>query len=252
MAVMNGHFFSVALHRNVPFSVAVPTTDYGNFLRKEIIDIPRNVLILFSGIGEKYDIWYEKYDIEKRAQETDTIVVLIEQYNSFAVDVGIGKNYFTYFHNELFNMVEQIFHSSLYVKRYYLAGISLGGYNVLKIGLCSKKIDGIFAFSSIINPYAHIKENSQYLLDSKEYIDSFFGASDISVLPLKKGFKTTRYYIYCGTKDEYYNENFEFYKEMLMMDYEVKFIPIENQKHNWECWNFAYENMWKEIEKENL
>ena len=249
MAIMNGHFFSVALHRNVPVIIVIPTEDYGTYLRKVKIDIPNKVLILLSGIGEKYDIWTEKDDLEKRARETRTIIVLVEQYNSFAVDVGIGRDYFTYFHSELFAMLEQVLHSSLYVKKYYITGISLGGYNALKIGLCSNKVSEVFSFSGIINPYGHIKEE-KYLLYNKGYLDSFFDTEKLSALPLQKEHRMVRYYLFCGTDAEYYEENANICRKMHRMGYEVKFIPMKGQKHNWKCWQAAYEIMWKQIERE--
>lgn len=249
MAFINCKIFSASLHRYVEICLIFPSNDYGHYINiKRPLKQIDKILFLMCGIGESADIWRFQEDLENRSATTGTVIVLLDHYNAFAVDLGVGQNYLTYFGKEIFDFFEHIFQISRYIKKYYVAGVSLGGYNAITLGLSfPEKYSGVFSFSGLIDPFRHLAAGENYILSDACYLEKFFKTSQLGgIVPNGKGTETC-FYLYCGTEDLYFKENYLLTEKLVAKGYRASFIPQQDKKHDWICWRQSFNEMWEII-----
>ena len=85
--ILNCHYYSTVLLRNVEFNVLIPTpTSHGGQLRKE----PFKVLYLLHGLHGDANSWLHRSNIERHIEESNVLVVMPD-----VQDMVYGENYFT-------------------------------------------------------------------------------------------------------------------------------------------------------------
>lgn len=153
MAIFECNLFSKSLYSSVQVNVILPTPDSGDdfFAKKTYypeIGQKYQTLYLLHGFSADYTDWQRFSRIESYAQEKHLAVVLASANNSSYCDLPHGGKYFTYFTEELPQLVRAIFPLSDKREDNFIAGLSMGGFGSLKIGLlCPEKYAAVASLS---------------------------------------------------------------------------------------------------------
>lgn len=127
-------------------------------------NIPQNgypVLYLLHGMSDDRTTWLRNTRIEKYAEERGLAVVMPEAQCSFYIDMAYGLDYYSYIAEELPEFICKTFPVSGKREDNFIAGLSMGGFGALKIGLRRyQHFAGIAALSAAITPEEIAKEDT--------------------------------------------------------------------------------------------
>lgn len=240
MAIFECNLFSKTLYSSVQVNVVLPTPDSGDdfFAKKTYYPEPGQkyqTLYLLHGFSADFSDWQRFSRIETYAQEKHLAVVMASANNSSYCDLPNGGKYFQFFTEELPALVRAIFPLSDKREDNFIAGLSMGGFGSMKIGLL--KPENYAAVASLSGglgdrrPDAP-KEKNRPPLPSEKYRINQFGENmefydenkeDLRVIlnnAIKAGKVLPKLYVCCGTEDFLYPANVAFrnYVESLDVD----------------------------------
>ena len=249
--VLNCHYYSTALLRNVEFNVLIPTpTSHGGALRKE----PFRVLYLLHGLHGDSHAWLHRSNIARYTENTNVLVVMPDVRNSFYQDMAYGENYFTYLTKELPEYIQTIFPVSKKKEDTFIAGLSMGGYGAWYLALrCPEQYAAAASLSGFLDAGFRVTppipgvQKTDASPNVPPYFFHAFGdvtkvaGSDRDIFTLFEKDQTAgtlpRLYQSCGTKDYLYNMNTLFYKEMTRLGAKIQWKETEGMAHEWDFWD---------------
>jgi len=273
MALLHCTLKSKALNMNTDIHVVLPETDYS----KGEAPVRHPVLYLLHGASDNYSNWLRNTRIEEFASEAGLAVVMPSADLSFYLDMALGHYYYTYITVELPRFVETMFPVSRKREDTFVAGLSMGGYGALRIGLANpERFAAVGSFSAAADLGAlkdlsalleMLKEQERSLYPPEEYIpsapmanlfptvlgDAAFEGTDkdprwLARDILEHGKPVPLLYITCGTQDPLYGMNEEYREELDNMGFPYGFDEWEDG-HTWPFWN---ESVRRFIERLNL
>ena len=107
---------------------------------------------LLHGHGENADVWTRMTSAERYANAYGVALVMPEVQRSFYTDMAMGLSYFSYVTKELPDACQRLFHLSSRREDRFVAGLSMGGYGALKLGLrCPDLFAGCAGFSGCLD-----------------------------------------------------------------------------------------------------
>ena len=209
--------------------------------------------LLHGGLGDSSD-WPRYTRIELYAEEKGLIVVCPTGNNGCFVNMVQGNNWEDVITEKLWEFVHSMFPTSDLPEDNYIAGLSMGGYGALRIGLQHpERYSRIGAFSSgigIPQEYAVgefripgadvIFGDPDQILGSK--YDGFQAAKDRAAA----GGPLPPVYISCGTKDRLYGVNAEFRDHLISLGYDVVWDEGP-YGHEWRFWDEQVEKFIKTL-----
>ena len=136
MAFFESHFFSDTLALTVSAHVLVPqqsTRQIGMETGPARGTYP--TLWLLHGLSDDHTIWMRRTSIERYAAAKNIAVVMPAVARSFYQDMASGPKYWSYLTEELPRLMRQFFPLSSRREDNFLAGLSMGGYGALRVGL---------------------------------------------------------------------------------------------------------------------
>lgn len=247
MALIECRFYSEVLGLSTSMTVILPqttTTQIGmNNVNKGGL---HPTLYLLHGLSDDDSIWLRRTSIERYVAEMGIAVVMPQVHRSFYTDMSVGGNYWTFISEELPKLAQSFFPLSPKREDNFVAGLSMGGYGAMKLGL--RKPEAFCAAASLsgaLDMAHHFMNWEDPKEKTKEY-EMIFGTEDIAgteddLLWLleqhnaSKGPKTVLYQC-CGTEDFLYADNITFReacrKTSLSLTYEEG--PGE---HEWGYWD---------------
>ena len=244
MAFMEIQIKSNMLDMNTTIAVIYPEHSQKN---KNI-----KVLYLLHGYTGHYMDWMRQTAIERYANSYDLCVVMPSVHNSYYTNNIYNIKYFDYVAKELPQIIEGMFKVSKKKEDRYVAGLSMGGYGALKIGLTfPHKFHKVASLSGAID-VDRIYELNKHLPKSKQFISAF------RKMPVK-GTKNDIYYllnkaneknnipglfIACGTDDFLYPDHLN-----LLTYLNEKNIPHTHVEspggHEWRLWDVYIKDVLK-------
>lgn len=237
MAFCDIKFFSEALGMQTEVYVILPQKNLegeigvNSAIKKEKC---KN-LYLLHGLSDDHSIWLRRTSIERYATEYGIAVIMPCADKSFYCDMKYGMKFYQFIAKELPKRMNEFFGLSLDREDNFVAGLSMGGYGALKIGLrdcdsfcacagLSSAIDlnrrfGDELFSAIFGPEGPVpdEDNLYYLSESR-----------------KNNPNRPRIFMGCGTEDFLYNENTLFRDKLRSLAYDLKYM----ESHGVHCWEF--------------
>lgn len=96
-------------------------------------------LWLLHGLSDDHTIWMRRTSIERYAAAKNIAVVMPAVGRSFYHDMASGSRYWTYLSEELPRTMRQFFPLSAKREDNFVAGLSMGGYGALRLGLAKPK-----------------------------------------------------------------------------------------------------------------
>ena len=196
-------------------------------------------LYLLHGLSANHSIWLRRTSIERYAEEYGICVIMPFADKSFYTDMKHGSKYFTYISEELPRIINEMFKVSDKREDRFIAGLSMGGYGALKIGMrrCDK-----FCAAAGLSSCADIDADKLLFEDVAKCI---FG-EDMIVPEEEDLFKIAekcnnnpnkpRIYMGVGTEDFLYESNIKLKKKFEELDFDYTYRESKGI-HSWEFWD---------------
>ena len=241
MAFFEMHVYSEALGMQTTVSVVVPQKSTGGE-----IGVTNNAeaekykcLYLLHGLSDDHTIWGRRTSIERYAQEYGICVVMPSGGRSFYTDMKYGGKYYTYIAKELPKMIQEFFNVSKRREDNFIAGLSMGGYGALKIGM---KESESFSAAAGLSSVADIASNVELF---RETFIPVFGEElkvpdsenllKIAEETNKKALKP-RIFMGVGTEDFLYEGNRTLKEKLESLDFDYTYRESAGD-HNWAFWD---------------
>lgn len=244
MALLHVDFFSEVLDMCVEMDVILP--DHSD-------EETYPTLYLVHGMSSDHTSWQRKTSIERYAQEHGFAVVMPAVHLGWYTNMAVGKNYCTYISEEVPRFCHTMFPKmSRRREDTFAAGLSMGGYGALKLGICApESFRAVAALSGAVeivsDCHNQIKKYEGLGLSSEIWRDVFgpteqlegsendltFRARELAKTNLPK----PSIYIWCGTEDDaIYEGNVLMGKRLSQMGYEVWYEDSPGD-HQWKYWD---------------
>ncbi|MBE5800696.1 MAG: esterase family protein [Clostridiales bacterium] len=241
MTFTDFHYFSDALGVQVSVYVLMPEP---KVMAQKKRKLP--CLYLLHGLSDDHTMWMRQTRLEYYARKYRTAIVMPAVNRSFYTDMVMGAKYFTFVSEELPQVMETYFPISSERKDRFAAGLSMGGYGAMKLGLrCPDRYAAIASFSGALEMEKSWQDERRDASFRKE-LDYTFGGekamknSDNNLARLARRLCKTpedapRFYVACGTEDFLFEANNNFIKSFgkkLNMEYHT-----EPGAHTWDFWD---------------
>lgn len=239
--------------------MAVLTMQYGSFLMQKqchvtmIVpndtDIPEDheypTLYLLHGYSGDHTSWLQGSQIVRYANQHKIVVIMPSVYNGWYTDTKTGDPYFTYITEELPKICRSMFrHISTKRETTFVAGLSMGGFGAMKVGLAfPERFAGIAAFSSafdIVMRAGQSRERSPYfasIFGTAEEIPN--SINDVFYLAKKvkeSGNPLPKVYLWCGTEDSLLPETRQMKDCLEGLGYPLSYQESTGD-HSWGYWD---------------
>ncbi len=194
-------------------------------------------LYLLHGLSDDHSIWLRRTSIERYAADYGICVVMPAAAKSFYTDMKYGMKYYTYIAEELPRVIQEFFHVSAKREDNFVAGLSMGGYGALKIGL--RACDRFCAAAGL----SACTEMSRR--EGRDIFAPLFGEGgtvppedDLFALAEKQKDNPNRPRLYMGVglEDGLYSENQRFREKLTACGYDLTYRESHGD-HNWAFWD---------------
>ena len=244
MALVHAHFFSQTLGMEVQADVILPQEENGIGQAGTRADRKLPVLYLLHGMTDDQTIWQRRTSIERYAVAKGIAVVMASTDLGFYSDQKYGSDFFQFFSKELPELMLQFFpRFSDKREDTFVAGLSMGGFGALKLGInCPEKFSYAASLSGLVDPMFEVRKTGSL----KGYHEQNFGTEEelrdsINDLPsmlekqIEKGVELPRFFQCCGTEDFLYDQNVEF-RDRFINKVDLTYYE-EPGIHEWGFWD---------------
>lgn len=240
MALINLKYFSEALGMQTEALVVIPQREnYGEIGTESNAKAgPYKCLYLLHGLSDDHTMWLRRTSIERYASYYGICVVMPNGGKSFYTDMKHGLPYYTHIAKELPKIIREFFNVSEKPEDNFIAGLSMGGYGALKIGL---RECGSFAACAALSPCGNLKK-----LDGFEWVlrpifgdDIDIPAEDelLSICEASRNAENRpRVFIGMGTEDFLYENIRPVCNKLRECGYDFTYRESAGN-HNWEFWD---------------
>lgn len=243
MAFIQCEFKSSLLGKAVAMNIILPQQNWQPGEKLEMKRFP--AVYLLHGLSDDFSAWSRYSSIERYANAYNIAVVMPDAGRSFYTDAVNGFKYWTFISEELPALVQSMFPVSCRREENFAAGLSMGGYGALKLGLrCPEKFAAVAALSAVVDIQNRWKaaESASWAPE----LVNIFGSPEM-VAPSGNDLWTLaqqsqpgtlpRILSICGSEDFMIEDNRRFNTRM----HSLKHIEFHSYEfpgtHNWEFWD---------------
>lgn len=236
MALIHIQFSSKALAMQTDINVLMP-----NDIRKGE-KLP--VLYLLHGYMGNYSDWVRLTGLERYLFDKRLVVVMPSGYNGYYTDLSKpDQNYETYISKELPHYIESLFGLSQKKENRFIAGLSMGGFGALKIGLTNpNRYQKIGCFSGALD----IDRYTAFEASRAPFFKSIFNGPvkntkhDIYHLLNKVKSDEVELFVSCGTKDVFYPDALRLKTQLETSGFNHTYLELPFG-HEWSFWDLSIE-----------
>ena len=237
MAIMHTLFFSNILKRRCAMNVYVPETPH----KDGKPGFP--VVYLLHGRSDDENS-YADHGIRPLCEKYQFIAVMPDGDRSFYCDMHSGEKYWTFISEELPRLISVMFPARTDRANTFAAGLSMGGYGALKIGLTyPERYAGVAAFSAVTDIVGFVER----MKANAGYWNAIFGGveglenSPHDLFYLAKKAKDEakplpRMYLWCGTEDSLLSHTERMRDCLLSLGYPLRH-SLTQGNHSWPYWD---------------
>ena len=238
MAHLTVDLFSESLQVGTTLGVILPQATRGQ-VGVEPVPLPDHgwpVLYLLHGLSDDHSAWVRYTAIERHARAAGLAVVMPAAGRSFYADEAHGHAYWAWVCEELPERVGEMFRVSRRPEDTYVAGLSMGGYGALKLGLTHpERYAGVASLSGPVDVRVLERPERAELLH-RVFDGRIPPSAELDVLLDAAGSSVPPLYVGCGTGEELLgaNERFVVRARALGVDVTTDFRP---GAHEWGLWD---------------
>ena len=250
------HFFSEVLGIQTAASVLLPDEKVMKQSKE-----PLPVLYLLHGLSDDHTMWMRQTMVEQFARQYRLCIVMPAANRSFYMDMAHGAKYDTFIAEELPRVIETYFPVGRKREHRFAAGLSMGGYGAMKLGLTRPgRYAAVASLSGALDMLGNYERRKKINPDYLTEMDDIYGSEKqlkngkgnlnrLADKLAKTPEKAPKMYVACGTEDFLFaaNEGFHArYGKVFDMEYHT-----EPGIHNWPFWNRHIERVlaWLPLEK---
>lgn len=249
MAFLDFHFFSETLGLTCAAHVILPQPTLrqigmnGGAARKKY-----PTLYLLHGLSDDHTIWMRRTSIERYAAMKNIAVVMPAVARSFYQDMASGPKYWTFISQELPALCRSYFPLSAEREDNFVAGLSMGGYGALRLGLTlPEKFAAAASLSGALDLARRLREAGKpgSRIDLAEWT-GIFGAglkappeADLWALAAKLAASKQpkpALYVACGTEDELLQDSRAFDQQLKSTHFAATYHESPGG-HDWGYWD---------------
>ena len=257
MACTEFHYYSRVLDIDVSVSVILPEVQ--TMLEQGGKPLP--TLYLLHGLSDDHTHWIRQTRLEFYARRYRLAIVMPCVNRSFYTDMKHGAKYFTFVSEELPKVMELYFPLSHEREERFAAGLSMGGYGAMKLGLlCPEKYAAVASLSGAVEMEADffrhsVQKDDAFLRELNDIFGSFeeFMQSDNCLTRVAERLdpsKAPRMYMACGTADFLFDSNEDFVRRF-GEKFSIRYDTEEGAAHTWDFWDRQIEKVlaWLNVPK---
>ncbi|MEA4888459.1 MAG: alpha/beta hydrolase family protein [Clostridiaceae bacterium] len=249
MALLHTQFFSGVLGTCCSMDVILPEASQGIGVAGQAEgnqEAPLPVLYLLHGLSDDHTIWQRRTSIERYVSNRRLAVIMPTVNRSFYTDEKYGYRYWTFISEELPQIVRHLFKISSRREDTFAAGLSMGGYGALKLGLrCPDRYAAAASLSGAVDLTQFIETPDP---DSAAECRMIFGSlaeyigSDNDLFALAKktadsGCQKPDLFMACGTDDFLYQDNLRMKPCLEQLGYNLLWSQKPGAVHEWGYWD---------------
>lgn len=198
---------------------------------------PAKVLYLLHGLTDDHSIWTRRTSIERYVAGKNICVIMPTTQRGFYTDMKHGYKYWSYISEELPILMRNMLNISDKREDTFAAGLSMGGYGAVKLGLRQpERFRAVATLSGALDMAKHKDLLWEY--------EDVFGKEispedDIFVLldsAKEKNTELPKIIQFCGTEDFLYEDNIAFRDKALKLGYDIDYFEGEGN-HGWDYWD---------------
>ncbi|GAB2028108.1 alpha/beta hydrolase [Lactovum odontotermitis] len=232
MAILKIEYYSEVLGMNRPVNVIYPeASKVENYTGK---DIP--ILYLLHGMSGNENSWLIRAGIDRLIRHTNVAVVMPSTDLGWYTKTKYGMDYFEATAHELPRVIHEFF-PNLSEKREktFIAGLSMGGYGAVKLGLATNKFSYVASLSGALKLPGHVTENPEYWQGIFGSEEEFKTSDDNLSNLIQHSDERPKIYAWCGAQDELYAGSNVFIEELKTLGYDVTYETSDGI-HDWYYW----------------
>ena len=242
MAFINCSFKSELLGKSVQLNAIIPEKNKSSASAEKF-----PTLFLLHGLSDDHTAWCRYTSIERYANMYNIAVIMPDGGRSFYTDAANGFPYWSFISEELPEISESLFPVSLKPGQCFAAGLSMGGYGALKLGLRTpERFAAIAALSPVVDLTERFNapDSASWLPELKNIFvspqaaeksgDDLFSLARDAV---KSGKKLPRMISICGTEDFMIKDNRKFNSFMKQLAIPEVHSFEYSGTHNWAFWD---------------
>ena len=203
-------------------------------------------LYLLHGLSDDHTIWMRRTSIERYVAERNLAVVMPAVARSFYQDMAAGPKYWTFLSEELPTLMRRFFPLSAAREDNFAAGLSMGGYGALRLGLTyPERYAAAASLSGALDLGKRLKQAGKLgsRIQAGEWEALFgptldLGNGDLFALAERVSASAQRpsLWIDCGNQDELLGDSRDFHAhlENVRLEHHYEEPP---GVHNWEYWD---------------
>ena len=189
------------------------------------------VVLLLHGLGDNASGWSRYTRCEQYGREKGVIIVLPEVQRSFYMDMDEGLDYLTYITEELPLWIKKTFRFN---GKWYVMGLSMGGYGALKCGLLRRDLFcGMAAFSPVADIRRWFEEHDN---DEQRAVRKIIGEEDDIYYLFKRYGENSQLFLSCGTEDGLFSHSLGLSEYLDNLPVVKKTWFVEGT-HSWRFWD---------------
>lgn len=247
MALLHVDFFSEVLGMCMNMDVILPQKTRGQIgMEGTRKDGKYPVLYLLHGMSDDHTIWQRRTSIERYAADYGIAVVMPNVHLSFYTDMKLGLNYWTYVADELPEICRDFFPNiSGQREDTFAAGLSMGGYGAMKLGLLKPENFAAVAslsgavdiVTAVKNAAPEIKPGFELIFGNEDAIANSENDLLAAATRLKNNSRPVpRIYMWCGTEDFLYQGNQRMKKHLTDLNMPLTYEESAGD-HQWKYWD---------------
>lgn len=243
MAINRLEFYSEKLQMNTRVNVILP-------------DHPKDkgkILLLLHGLHDDENSWIDQTRLVSYASKTQIAIIMPRADHSYYTNRDGDSRYFDYIGEEVLQRCQQWFNLSPNPADIFIAGVSMGGFGALKVGLTHPtQYRQIFALSAVPDIHKQWEEKPK----REKWFRSLFGSpeqvknsnNDIAYLISQQNTNAPAIWQLCGVDDPYYQMNIMLHEQIDHQGLKHEFIEVPGG-HEWNVWDSAIKQVLQSIEQ---
>lgn len=235
------HFYSRALQIQTAAYVLLPDMEIMQQHPQQKVP----TLYLLHGLSDDHTAWLYKTRIAEYARKYHIAVVMPAANRSFYADMAHGGAYWSFISKELPEMMETYFPLSSAREHRFAAGLSMGGYGAMKLGLLMPdRFGAIAALSAPLmmqEAFAEGVNEPEWLTELENIFgnDALLRAGAGNLARAAEALdpaSAPKMYVACGTDDFLYEANQAFIAQF-KDKFGIHYTTEEGIGHTWDYWD---------------
>ncbi len=236
MAILHTNFFSDVLQMETSMDVILPVKGQ----RAPEVHPPYQTLYLLHGLSDNHTAWQRYTTVEIMAQKYNLAVIMPTTHRGFYTDMVMGPRWWTHISQELPAVCEAMFQLSPRREDRFAAGLSMGGYGALKLGLSyPDRFAAVASMSGATLDDGYFAKDPNLDAEMRLVFGDRFREQDSLYRLIEQAAKAAQrpeLYLCCGTGDFLFEINVAFREHAKKHGFSPEWSQTEGAGHTWDYW----------------